>query len=125
MKWYHQMVSWILGRNLRSTPVNVIVDQMNTPRPLPMGRKEFEDWSDRIISGAILPGGAEDKEAFIDSQKFTLCGTLMHIAPTESHKADAYFIHVLRKAAVNQVAHAVSLELQAKMKERKLKEEAQ
>jgi hypothetical protein len=102
----------MLGQNLKSTPKEVILDQMHEPRPLPMGRKEFEEWSDRIIAGSMVTGGDEDKDAFIRGQKFALAAMLMHIGPTESHKPDVYFIHSLRKAAVNEVAHAYMKEVQ-------------
>lgn len=73
--------------------------------PLPMGRQEFEEWSDRIISGALVKA---DKE----SLQFALASMILHdLAPTDSHKEDAYFIHKLRKAASNQVAHDVLMEL--------------
>jgi hypothetical protein len=66
-----------------------------------MGVKEFEDWSDRIISGALLHG------VHLESQKATLASLLLHLGPQEDHKADAFFIHSLRKLAVNQVADAM------------------
>lgn len=69
-----------------------------------MGMAEFEIWSDRIISGALCP-------ADIMSQKFALADLLTHLGPTESHKPDAYFIHCLRKFAVNQVAVAIRQKL--------------
>lgn len=116
--WY-AFVAKILGRNLNSTPKEVILDQMHEPRPLPMGRQEFEEWAGRIISGALVPGGDDDKEAFIDSQKFALAEMIMHLGKTESHKPDAYFIHTLRKGAVNQVAHTFMVELKAKHEARK------
>lgn len=77
-----------------------------------MGRKEFDDWSDRIISGALV------LSADHDSQKFALATMLMHLGPTEHHKADVHFIATLRKGAVNQVAHAVMREFDEKKKEK-------
>jgi hypothetical protein len=65
----------LLGRNLKSTSATVITAQMLEPRPLPMGRQEFEDWSDRIISGTLC-------KATIESQKFALAEMLMHLGPT-------------------------------------------
>ena len=32
---------------------------------------------------------------------------LMALGPTEDHKPDSFFIHSLRKAAANEVAHSV------------------
>lgn len=91
------------------------MDQMNEPRPLPMGRKEFDLWSDRIMSGALV---SADKS----SQLFCLANMLLHLGPTESHKPDAFFIHSLRKFAINEVADSVRKELYA---EKKAREEAE
>lgn len=85
------------------------MDQLNESRPLPMGRKEFEEWSDRIISGAVVT-------ADITSQKYALANLLLHLGPTESHKPDAFFIHSLRKFAVNQVADEIRKEIYAARK---------
>ncbi len=104
--------------NSDSTTKEVIVDQMNEARPLPMGRQEFEEWASRIISGALLPGGKESEEIFIESQKFSLANMLMHLGPTESHKADAFFIHSLRKFAINQVADTIRKEIHEAAKAR-------
>lgn len=132
MKLFYRLLAKLLGRNTFATPSDVIIDQMNEPRPLPMGRCEFDEWSDRLISGALLPGdhigvGGTFEEAqqrhakgqiFIESQKFALANMLMHLGPTESHKPDAFFIHSLRKFAVNQVADAVRKELHEAAKAR-------
>lgn len=122
-------------KNSKSTPKKVIVDQINEPRPLPMGRLEFEQWSDRIISGALIPSeiwsvfnqetAAEKHREFINSQKHALANMIMHLGPTESHKPDAHFIHSLRKAACNQVAHTIGKELLEEAKAREKAEEPQ
>lgn len=110
--------------NTKSTPKSKILDQMKESRPLPMGRQDFEDWSDRIISGALLPIPPDDiKEAWIDSQKFALADMIMHLGPTESHKPDAYFIHQLRTAVNKQIAFEMRKELHEKGKARLAKEE--
>lgn len=82
------------------TSKNTILNQMNELRPLPMGQKEFVEFCDRIISGALVP--TEDKESLIG----VLSMFIMELGPTESHKPDAWFIHKLRKAAANEVAQA-------------------
>ncbi len=105
-------------RNTKHTSASTIVDQMNEPRPLPLGRSDFEAWAERIIAGALVPGGEDDKQAFIDSQKHCLAASLLHLGPTESHKPDAYFIHHLRTACTKQVAHAILTELNVKEKTR-------
>lgn len=126
-------------KNSKSTPKKVIVDQMNEPRPLPLGRAEFEEWSDRIISGALLSGEIgnmwcdkyepcspqeEKQQIFIESQKRTLANMVMHVGPTESHKPDAYFIHGLRVGACKEVCHAIGQELLIKAKARAAAKEA-
>ena len=51
---------------------------------------------------------------------------LMNLGQTESHKPDAYFIHALRKAAVNEVANFnfqnIQADQQKRFKERQEKE---
>ncbi len=92
-----------------------------------MGRTEFDLWSDRIIAGAMIQPNApedENKEIFIQSQKFALANMLMHLGPTESHKPDAHFIHSLRKFAINQVADIIRKELHEAAKARTAAEEA-
>ncbi len=115
---YYKLVAFLTGKNPHNMPKEVILDQLNEPRPLPMGRLDFHEWADRIISGAILPGGKDDQDTFIESQKFALADMLMHLGPTESHKPDAFFIHSLRKFAINQVADAMRKELRDAAKAR-------
>lgn len=118
MKWFFSFLSKFFQSNFSFTPKEVILDQLNEPRSLPMGRSEFEEWAHRIISGALLPGGKEDPAIFYDSQKFALANLLLHLGPTESHKPDAFFIHSLRKFAVNQVADTIRVELREAAKAR-------
>ena len=105
-------------KNSKLTSKKTIIEQLNEPRPLPMGRKEFEEWSERIIAGALVT-------AEVESQKFALANLLLHLGPTESHKEDAFFIHSLRKFAVNQVADAIRTEIRDAAKARLAKEEEQ
>lgn len=97
-----------------------IIDQMNEPRALPIGMTEFEEWSDRIISGTLLPANPEA----ISSQKFALANMLMHLSPTTDHESDGYFIKSLRKYAINQIADAKRTELRDAAKARLAAEEA-
>jgi hypothetical protein len=108
----------LLGRNLASTPVSTIKAQMSEPRPLPLGKQEFEEWSDRIISGALIPG------VTAESQKWALANGLLHLGPTESHKPDAFFIHTLRKNCINQVAFAMMEEIKDAQKAREAEAKA-
>ncbi len=116
MKRLYKLLSRLLGRNLATTPKEVILDQLQEPRALPMSVPEFEEWSNRIISGALV-------KALPESQKFTLASLLMHLGPTESHKPDAFFIHSLRKLAVNQVAHAMMENIRNEAKKRLAEQE--
>lgn len=90
--------------NREDLNVGDITEQMQEKRALPIGRKQFMEWSDRVISGALV-------EADIESLRFSLAAMLMHLGPTEAFREDAFFILSLRKAAVNQTAHAMMTEL--------------
>lgn len=90
--------------------------QMLERRPLPIGRTQFNEWADRVISGALV-------DATPDSLKFSLAAMLMHMGPTEAFREDAFFILQLRKAAVNQTAHAMMEELKKAQEEKKIKAE--
>lgn len=114
---FHKALAKFRGKNTVYTPPEVISEQMNEPRPLPMGVKEFHEWSDRIIAGSMMT-------ADVPSLKFALAEMIMHLKPTDSHCADAYFIHCLRKGAANQVAYAMMQEIRDTRKgELKRKEE--
>ena len=118
-KWFYKTMGRITGRNLAQTPPDVVVEQLNEPRPLPLGREEFEEWSSRIIAGALIPG------ATVASQKFVLANQILACKPTESHVPDAYFIHTLRKFAANQVADVIRTEIRTAEKARLETEESQ
>lgn len=115
--------SQVKVKNTKATTKKVIVDQMLESRALPMGRDAFHEWADRIISGTLLPESKELPEVLIESQKFALANMLMHLGPTESHKPDAFFIHSLRKFAINQVADTIRKELHEAAKARTAAEE--
>lgn len=106
MNFIYKLLSRVFGKNFKSTPKEVITEQLFEKRPLPLGMTEFEQWSDRIISGTMLPAEPE-------SMKFALATMIMHLKPQEDFVEDAYFIKSLRKAAANQVAHAKMQELKA------------
>lgn len=132
----------VLGKNPSFAPVDMVLEQLHEPRPLPMGRKDFEEWTGRIISGALVPNEdglmayhdnnraditAEQKDklaVFQEGQTFALADMIMHLGPTESHKPDAHFIHSLRKFAINQVADTVRREIHLAAKSRLADEEA-
>lgn len=90
--------------NKEDLSVGDITKEMQEKRPLPIGRTQFLEWSDRIIGGAMV-------DATKESLQFSLAAMLMHLGPTEAFREDGYFILSLRKAAVNQTAHAMMTEL--------------
>lgn len=90
-----------MGKNTKYTPTAVVKDQLNEKRPLPLGITEFHEWSDRIISGACIPGATSE------SIKFALADQLLHLGPTVDFECDLYFIKCLRKFAINQIADSM------------------
>ncbi len=80
------------------------------PRPLPVGMKEFNDWSDRIIK---IAGQFADA----DSMKFALASQIIHLNPQIGFVSDQYFVKSLRKSAANQVASQVFQDIKTKQKE--------
>jgi hypothetical protein len=118
MNFLYKLWAKLTGKNSKYTPVAVISDQLLERRPLPIGRKEFEEWSDRIISGCLIPGVTPE------SIKFALADQLLHLSPTEDHKEDMFFIKSLRKFAVNQTADEMRKEIRDAAKARLAAEEA-
>lgn len=117
MKAFHRFYAKMKGKNSVNAPVSLIQEQLNEKRALPTGVIEFHEWSERIISGAMLTAGA-------DSQKFALANTLLNLSPTTAFETDLYFIATLRKHAVNQVADAMRVEIRDAAKARLAAEEA-
>lgn len=93
--------------------VGDITKDMLERRPLPIGRAQFMEWSDRIIKGSLV-------EAEPESLRFVLAERLQHIYPTEAFKEDAYFILQLRTIAVKETAFQMFCEIK-KDREAKLK----
>lgn len=84
-----------------------LIQAMGEPRPLPLGMKEFEEWSDRIISGACIPGASER------SQKGLLAFLLNGIGNTDDHLPDGYFIKAMRVNCTKQIAGEYIMMLKA------------
>lgn len=118
ISFFDRLYQVVFGRNSQYTTKATIVDQLNEPRPLPLGSEEFDIWAARIISGALV-------KADNDSQVFTLANMIMMLGPHESHKPDAYFIHGLRKVAANQVADAKRTAIREAKKAELVKKEAE
>jgi hypothetical protein len=73
--------------------------KFNIVHPLPMGMQEFQDWANRIITVAQVPGLTRD------SSEFCLAGMIMTLKPTEAWVSDGYFINALRKQAATEIAY--------------------
>ena len=83
--------------------------ELQVKRALPVGLKEFHEWADRIIQGAMLP-------ASIRSQKFSLASIIAHtLGPQTAFENDLFFINHLRKSASNQVALSVMENIKAEV----------
>jgi hypothetical protein len=96
--------------------VGDITEQMLEKRPLPIGMTQFNSWSDRIISGAMV-------EASKRSLRWTLAEMVLHLNPTEAFREDAHFILKLRKAAVNETCAQVMRDIKEEQEaEKKLAE---
>lgn len=96
---------------------NRLKTELSERKPLPTGKAEFEEWSDRIISGANL---IADKA----SQKFALASMITTLGPTDFAKPDVYFIQCLLAGASKQVAGAMMEEIRTSRVARKLQQEA-
>lgn len=103
-------------KNLFKSKKQKLIDNLQEKQPLPLGVTDFHKWSDRIINAAMI--GA-DRE----SQKFALADMILHLSATDDHKEDAYFIKVLRKTAVNQVADFMRKDIRDSVKARMEAEE--
>ena len=104
LNYVHAKIANFRGRNTESTPVSVIKDQLQEPRPMPIGLKEFDAWSDRIIEGAMVKA---DK----DSQRFALAAMITQLGKKDIFKEDAHFIVELRRSAIEQTAQYVMKEI--------------
>lgn len=99
------------GKNSKYTSKKTILDQLDEPRPLPIGRDQFMEWSDRIISGALV-------DADHDSQRFALASMVLQLGPNDAFKADKHFVSQLRKVAANQTAHTMAQEFKLAAQDR-------
>ena len=81
------------------------VEYLKELRPLPMGRKEFEAWSDEILRLAEVPG------LTTESGKFALSEMILHVKQNQSMESFGHFVQCLRRGAANQVGHTIFCEL--------------
>lgn len=88
-------------------------------KPLPIGKTQFDEWAGRIIKASLV-------DAKEESLRWTLAAILLSLGPIEAFKPDGYFVLALRKAAVQETAHAMMMEMKQaqakKIEEQKLAE---
>lgn len=80
------------------------------PTKLPHGMPEFERWSSSIIGLSNCPDN--------DSTRFTVAVMILHLDPSEDVKAKHFFVKKLNKAAANELANSIAMELKKKQQER-------
>lgn len=119
LKAFLKFWSNLTGKNTKYLPPEVIRDQIREKRPLPIGRAEWDAFVERIFSGLCIPGVTKESIAF------ALADQILHLGPTEDFKEDAFFIHALRKFAVNQTADEMRKEIRDAAKYRLATEEAE
>ena len=81
-------------------------------KPLPIGKTQFLEWSDRIIKASLV-------EADTESLRFILAERLQHISPTDAFMPDANFILQLRTIAVKETAFNIFCEIKSEREKRK------
>jgi len=74
------------------------------PTALPVGLTEFHKWADSIIE---LAGQFADS----DSMKYAIANNLIHLPSTKAYVPKDYFVRAMRKAAANQVASQVFMDI--------------
>ena len=93
--FYQQIVTFLKG--LAATLASFV------PTALPRGRTDFENWAESIIAQAGLPDNR--------STRFALYVMIMHLPSTTAKKPKRYFVQSMQKAASNEVAHALIMEI--------------
>lgn len=76
------------------------MNDLDIPKPLPVGMTEFNAFADRIID---LAGAFADRDSMI----FAIATMIVHADGAKSSLPDSYFLERLRKSAANQVASQV------------------
>lgn len=91
---------------MSKSPLNItLINEIE--KPLPVGRAEFNEFADRIIS---LVGPIADK----DSLTFVLATEILHADSKKASFTDQHFIDRLRRVAANQVASTIAYEIKEK-----------
>jgi hypothetical protein len=92
------------------------VDPLDEMLHLPIGRTQFMEFTDKVIKYAEV-------DADHDGQRFALADAIVHLPPGKSMEKLGYFVHLLRKIAVNQTCVMMRTELHAECKRRLAAEE--
>lgn len=87
------------------------------PTKLPTGMTEFDNFANDIIE---LAGNYADE----DSMKFVIATNIQHMKQTQDRVSKQFFVRVLRKAAANQIASQVFINIKAKQLEAQKQAEA-
>jgi hypothetical protein len=82
---------------------------------LPIGRTQFMEFTDKVIKFAEV-------DADHGGQRFALADAIVHLPPGKSMETLGYFVHLLRKIAVNQTCVMMRAEIHEACK-RKIAEE--
>ena len=80
-------------------------------RPLPTGMGAFHAWAEALVDTYPMP--TQD----LDSIKFGLAATIMHLGPDDVALPDIYFVKRIRSGAAKQVAGAAFYEIKIKHEE--------
>ncbi len=86
------------------------------PTKLPHGMSEFESWSKSIIGLSRVPDN--------DSTRFAVAVMILHMDPSEDSKPKHWFVKKLNKAATNELAHGISMQIKKRQEERAAAEKA-
>jgi len=76
---------------------------------LPIGVTEFNEWADSIVELSGLPAN--------ESMKFALSNIIMQLKPDQAYVSKRYLANILLKAAANEVAAQVFMDLKKKQAE--------
>lgn len=80
------------------------------PTPLPHGMDEFTEWSRSIISLSRAPDN--------ESTRFAVAVMILHMDAGEDRKPKHWFVKKLNKAATNELANAIAMDIKKKQQER-------
>lgn len=89
--------------NDETTTVEEIKTQLQELRPLPLGMNEFNDFFERIWSGALITGEPGRENILRISVRSLLADEVISLPGGKTHETDLYFINRARKLCANQV----------------------